>query len=262
MEYQIAIPSYARAEILRDKTLAFLDAQNISTDIVTVFVASEEERKRYAEVLANKWRIVVGCLNKLEQQKFYHTHYPKGMPLLNIDDDVSNLRQRTTDGKLEDFTGNIGSLVEQMFGICQQEGAKMWGINPVENGFFMKDVVTVGLKFIVGTFYGNYAGDESITSPTRQYQSSCEDFETSLRSFITNGAVIRAEYLAPKTKYWATGGMDASLATKGYANRQVSQEEVLRDIVNRYTDLVTLTSNKGGLMLRFKPITYKKIPRV
>lgn len=262
MEYQIAIPSYARAEILRDKTLAFLDAQNISTDIVTVFVASEEERKRYAEVLANKWRIVVGCLNKLEQQKFYHTHYPKGMPLLNIDDDVSNLRQRTTDGKLEDFTGSIDSLVEQMFGICQQEGAKMWGINPVENGFFMKDVVTVGLKFIVGTFYGNYAGDESITSPTRQYQSSCEDFETSLRSFITNGAVIRAEYLAPKTKYWATGGMDASLATKGYANRQVSQEEVLRDIVNRYTDLVTLTSNKGGLMLRFKPITYKKIPRV
>lgn len=261
MEYQIAIPSYGRPEILRDKTLSFLEAKNIDTKIVTIFLASDAEKDLYQKYIDSKWRMIVGVPNKLEQQKFYHNYYPYGTPLLNIDDDVATLKQRTQEGKLEDFAGDINTLVKQMFDLCQQEGARMWGINPVENGFFMSDQITVGLRFIVGTFYGNYAGDNSITSKTRKYQSSCEDFETTLRSFIENGAVIRAEYLCPKTKYWAQGGMEASLKDAGYTDRQISQQEVIMDILSRYSDLVTLTKNKGGLMLRFKSVTRKKIPR-
>lgn len=261
MAYQIAIPSYGRANILKEKTLSFLEFHKIDAEIVTVFVASEKEKETYSQVISDKWRMVVGVPNKLQQQKFYHNYYPSGTKLLNIDDDVSAIRQRTQDGKLEDFTGDLNTLVEQMFELCDKEGAKMWGINPVENGFFMSDYITVGLRFIVGTFYGNYAGDKAITDSSRKHQSSCEDFETTLRSFIENGSVIRAEYLCPKTKYWAQGGMEASLKDAGYQDRQISQEEVIKDILSRYSDLVTLTKNKGGLMLRFKTITRKKIPR-
>jgi len=259
VDYQIAIPSYARANLLRDKTLAFLENQNVNPEIVTIFVANEAERERYAEVLDSKWQIVVGVINKLEQQKFYHSYYPKNTALLNIDDDVAGLKQRTPEGKLEDFTGTIDALCEQMFGLCQSTGARLWGINPVENGFFLSDFITVGLRFVCGTFYGNYAGDVAITK--RDKQSSCEDFETTLRSFIENGSILRVEYLCPKTKYWADGGMDASLKDTGYDVRSISQEQILHEIVVKYPELVKLTSNKGGLMLRFKNITYDKIGR-
>jgi hypothetical protein len=263
MDYQIAIPSYARAELLKNQTLAFLERHNVNPERVTVFVANEEERERYADVLGNKWRIVVACIGKVNAQRFYHSYYPVGTPLLNLDDDTVTLRQKTPDDKLEDFTGDIDALVEEGFRICKQEGAKMWGINPVENGFFMSDVVTVGLRYICGNFYGNYAGDKAIVGADRKYsESSGDDFETTLRSFIQNGSVVRFEYICPKTKYFAAGGIDAELKSKGITDRQHDHSIALKEIVNRYPELSRITTKAGGVTnIRLKSITYNKIPR-
>ena len=263
MEYQIAIPSYARAELLKTQTLAFLERHNVNPDKVTIFVASEDEHQRYTNVLGNKWRIITACIGKVNAQRFYHSYYPAGTPLLNLDDDTSMLKQRTVDGKLEEFTGSIDALVERGFDICKQEGAKMWGINPVENGFFMSDVITVGLRYICGNFYGNYAGDKAIVGSDRKYaESSGDDFETSLRSFIQNGSVVRFEYLCPKTKYFAQGGIDAELKSKGISDRQIDHAESLANIVSRYPELSSLTTKAKGITnIRLKAITYKKIPR-
>jgi hypothetical protein len=263
MDYQIAIPSYSRAELLKHQTIAFLERYNVDPARVTVFVANEEESNKYRYALGNKYKIVIGLLGKVNQQRFYHDYYPKGTPLLNLDDDTVTLRQRTADGKLEDFNGSIDELVKTGFDICKQEGAKMWGINPVENGFFMSDSVTVGLRYICGNFYGNYAGDLAIMGKDRIYaESSGDDFETTLRSFIQNGSVVRFEYICPKTKYFAAGGIDAELKQQGINNRQDEHSIALANIVSRYPELATLTTKAGGVTnIRLKTITYKKIPK-
>jgi len=263
MEYQIAIPSYRRATLLKHQTIACLERFNIDSERVTIFVASQEEYEDYQEVFKNKYKIVVGVLGKVNQQRFYHSYYPKGTPLLNLDDDTVTLLQRTQEGKLEDFNGSIDELVETGFSICKQEGAKMWGINPVENGFFMSDFVTVGLRYICGNFYGNFAGDPAIMGADRIYtQSSGDDFETTLRSFIQNGSVVRFEYICPKTKYFAPGGIDAELKEHGIQNRQSEHSVALADIVARYPELSTLTKKAGGVTnIRLKPITFAKHTR-
>ena len=263
MDYQIAIPSYARAELLKHQTIAFLERSGVDPSRVTVFVANEDESDAYRYTLGHKYKIVIGRLGKVNQQRFYHNYYDKGTPLLNLDDDTVTLRQRTPDGKLEDFNGSIDELVETGFRICKEEGAKMWGINPVENGFFMSDVVTVGLRYICGNFYGNYAGDPAIVGTDRVYaESSGDDFETTLRSFIQNGSVVRFEYICPKTKYFAAGGIDAELKSRGIQNRQDDHSVALANIVSRYPELSSLTTKAGGVTnIRLKTLTYRKIPK-
>lgn len=263
MEYQIAIPSYARAELLKHQTLAFLERCNVNPEIVTIFVANEEEHANYRRVIDAKYKIVTGVIGKVNQQRFYHAYYPEGTPLLNLDDDTVTLRQKTPNSKLEDYSGTIDELVEQGFNACNAFGAKMWGINPVENGFFMKDAISVGLRYICGNFYGNYAGDKAIMGADRVYaESSGDDFETSLRSFIQNGSVVRFEYICPKTKYFAPGGIDAELKSKGITDRQVDHKKALIDIVNRYPDLASITTKAGGVTnIRLKPITLNLIKR-
>ena len=50
-DFVIAIPSYKRAETLRDKSLAMLEAKRVPASIVHVFVATEEEKRIYANTL-------------------------------------------------------------------------------------------------------------------------------------------------------------------------------------------------------------------
>lgn len=263
MDYQVAIPSYKRAEVLKNQTLKTLTKFGVSPDRITIFVANEEEHGIYLETLGNNWNIVTGVIGKVQQQQFYHRWYPEGTPLLNLDDDISNLMQRTPDGKLEEYTGTIDELVETAFKYCEEFDVKLWGITPVANGFFMNDTVTVGLRLICGNFYGNYAGDLAIMGEDRDYfGSSGDDWETSIRSYLQNGAVLRFDYICPKTKYWAGGGIDAELKERGVENRQDDNTEALANIVSRYPDLAKLVKKANNVTnIRLKTVTYCKIPK-
>jgi len=263
MDYQIAIPSYKRAELLRDKTLVWLESKKVDPDRITVFVAGEEESDHYRYVLGHKYRVVTGVLGKIQQQQFYHHYYPKGTPLLNMDDDVVRLRQRTADGKLEDWQGDLDALVELGFKTAKQVGATMWGINPVENGFFLHDHISVGLRYIIGLFYGCYAGDPVFIGKDRIIEASGDDYESTIRSFIQNGSVVRFEYLCPTTKYFAAGGIDAELKTRGVADRQTDHTRVLYEMEAHYPELCKVVTKAGGIKnIRLKPITFEKLPRV
>ena len=262
MDYVIAIPSYKRAELLKQKTLALLERYNIDKSRITIFVANDEELKDYSRVVGD-YNIVVAVKGLLLARQFYNRYYDEGTPILNLDDDIAELKQRTPDDKLENFTGSLDKLVETGFNICRENDARLWGVNPVSNGFFMKDCVTVGLRYICGNFHGSYAGDTVITGADRaNKESSGEDFETTLRSFVRYGAVVRIEYVCPTTKYFASGGIDAELKDCGIKDRQTDHKEKLYDIAARFPDLATITMKANDIVnIRLKSITYKKIPR-
>lgn len=262
LDYRIAIPSYKRPEILKKATLATLQSLGVDPARIVIFVASEAEREAYEAVLGHSYEIVVGVLGKVHQQRFYHGWFPIGTPLLNLDDDIYGIKQKA-DSKLEDYAGTIDELVEFAFSVCEKYGAKLWGINPVANGFYMNDRVSVGLRFICGNFYGNYAGDPAIVGENREYLgSSGDDWETTLQSFINNGRVVRVEWLCPVTKMFAQGGIDAQLKEQGIADRQSDNTEALAGIVSRYPLLTSLYTKAGGVTnIRLRPLTEAKIPR-
>lgn len=262
MDYQIAIPSYKRADLLKHKTIALLERYNVDKSKITVFVANEEEAAVYKEALPD-YKIVVAIKGLVSARVFYNNYYPKDTPILNLDDDMAELKQRNAADKLENYDGDFDDIVKLGFSICEQEGARLWGINPVSNGFFMSDYITVGLRYICGNFHGSYAGDPVLTGEDRVHkESSGEDFETTLRSFVRYGSVVRIEYLCPTTKYFASGGIDAELKDNGIPDRQTDHKAALYDIAARFPELAQIRVKAGDITnIRLKSITYLKIPR-
>lgn len=258
MEYHVAIPSYKRPELLTTATLAMLAKYGASSKLVTIFVADDEEYREYRKVVPSRYEIVKAVPGLLKARQWYHSYYDAGTPLLNMDDDIRDLSQKSGDA-LEVYTGSIDELAETGFGMAEKYFARLWGINPVNNGFFLKDEVTVGLRYICGIFHGNYAGDPALTGPDRPTDnSSGEDYETTIRSFLMNGSVVRLEWLTPITKYFAPGGMDSELS-----DRQMDHAVALRDICARYPDWAKVSIKaKGETNIRLKAKTYAREPRI
>lgn len=261
MDYQIAIPSYKRAELLKKATLATLVRYGMDLKRVTVWVANEQEKADYAKVLPADVRIEVSFLGKVNAQRHYHRQYATGTRLLNLDDDLYDIHQKN-DAKLLPLATSLDEVVQTGFHVAEKMGAKLWGINAVANGFFLSNTITVGLRYICGNIYGNYAGDEAILGDRVTAGSSGDDYETTLRSFILNGSVVRLDYLCPITKYFAPGGIDAELKTAGISDRQVDHKLALDQIASAYPDLAKTYIKAGKITnLRLKTITQLKIDR-
>lgn len=258
MEYQVAIPSYKRPELLMTATLATLAKYGASSKLVTIFVANDEEYREYRQVVPSKYEIVKAVPGLLRARQFYHSYYDEGTPLLNLDDDIRDLKVK--DGNaLGDYTGDIDTLVGTGFSLAEKYHARLWGVNPANNGFYLKDEVTVGLRLCCGIFHGNYAGDEAVTGKDRPTDnSSAEDFETTLRSFLMNGSVVRMEWITPITKFFAPGGMTAEVE-----DRQRENTLAIHEVAGRYPELASVKYKAGGIAsIRLKAKTYAREPRI
>lgn len=261
MTYQIAIPSYKRTAVLNTATLATLVRSGVDLDRVTVWTSDDEQREIYQAELEHDVAIRTAWPGVMAARRFYHAYYPEGTRILNIDDDLYDLKQKDGDQlRAPDMT--IDEIVEVAFMISDGTGARIWGINPVSNGWFMRDEITIGLRYICGNFYGSYAGDREMIGPrvTNPLHSSGEDFELSLSSFVAHGSVIRLEYLTGITKYFAEGGIDGRAKDLG-SERVDLHREGLAAIAAAYPDLCKLYTKSGDVPnLRLKTITLGKIP--
>jgi hypothetical protein len=260
VKYSIAIPSYQRAEICRQQTLATLDRMKVDRDAIHIFVANEEQAELYKATLGGSHRIIVGVRGISSQRKFYHNWFPEGEPILSLDDDISEVLERTED-KLVPTRYTINDIAEAGFNHCAKERTRLWGINPTMNNFFLSDVISVGLRYICANFMGSYGGDWVFTDEARRMTPTGEDHHSSLRAFTRYGSVVRLEYLCPKTKYFAKGGIDACVTENGLTRKERHGQELMW-VQSQYPHLATVTKKAGGVInLRFKPITYAKHPR-
>ena len=257
-DYRIAIPSYARPEAIKDKTLHMLDQMSVDRDRILVVCATPEEKECYDASLRNGWRTEVAELGLVNAREWYHRYFPEGTRIISIDDDIDGLYQK--DGvKLVPYAGSIDDLAEDGFSQCEAAGAMLWGIYPVLNGMFMNDQTVVGLRFICGAFFGSYAGDYVFQG---RQNSNGEDWESTLLSFKGYGKVVRLEYVTFKTRMWqgADGGM--SQEQGGLENRMQAHEVSLKGIATRYPQFVSTYRKAGNILnLRLKSIDLAKIPR-
>jgi hypothetical protein len=261
INYQIAIPSYKRPTRLLTETLAMLKRADCDFRRVTVFVANRSEQHLYKtalEALQLDLPVVVSEPGLINARVWYNLHhYEQGTPILNLDDDIAGLYVK--DGNaLQPYTGSLDRLVEKAFKVCEKTGARLWGINPAANGMFLKPTITVGLRYICGIFHGSYAGDPALCGPDRVRQSSGEDFETTLRSYKLYKGVVRVDGYAPKTKYFAEGGIMAELG--GKAERERDHKAQLQHIVDRFPAYSRLYEKSGGVTnIKLRNLTHGKI---
>ena len=263
IDYQVAIPTYKRAEILVSQSLATLDRGKVDRDKVTVFVANEEQGEEYAPHLKGNWRMEISCPGKfLSLRHYVGKHYKKGTPLLSLDDDINWFTEKQWNDTLQEYSGTIDDIVDLGFRTCNKFGAAMWGMNPTANALWMKREISVGLRYIIGCFHGLYAGEEAIIGRRLALNApSCDDHETSLRAYMRSGAVVRFEYLCPRTKYFAEGGIDAYCKDQGTARRTIHDARMFQ-IAKAWPDLCYIKRKAGNVPnLRFKSKTHARLIR-
>jgi hypothetical protein len=225
---KIAIASYNRAKSLKDKTIAVLLKENVPKDWITIFVANEEEYIKYKEIFSDI-TIVIGQKGLVEIRNFITNYYDENELYVSIDDDINK------------FIYPIGSTllleIEKMKCKLEESTARLLGVNPTGNKFFMRGEFKEGLYFCVGCFFmcKNCKEIEVFTV--------LDDYERTMESFLRDGKVIRYDAFSFKTKYYATGGASTQ------RNFEIYKQSV-DEIYERYNRFLSLTQKKNKKNLK------------
>lgn len=239
MNFEVAVPSYRRAEKCAGSTLTYLAECGVPSRRITVFVASEEEKKEYRRTLrANTYgELVVGVPGMGAIRNFIQRHYSVGQKILHVDDDIDGLYTHFGKKQLCRFL-DLKEFAEAAFNLCEQRKIRLWGVYPVLNPYFMKTQVTFDLRYIIGCFWGSTNSHDDVLTVSLDDK---EDFERTIKCYLADGSVARFEHLAPKTNYYKEpGGMQIERT----AARIRESAELL---VQRYPHLCQLNlSKKSG----------------
>ena len=192
MDYKIVIPSYKRADILRQRTIQMLMNYNIPMEKVYVFVV-QEELNEYKNVLPNQCNIIVGVKGVARLRDFIGNYFDDGQALVSLDDDIVGLHQldTITESKTKPLK-DLETLIYDTFFKLNVHELNLAGIYPVNNYYFMKDTETTDLRFIIGQFKIYY--NKKHLEKRNFYL--LEDFETTLKYYLNDGGVLRLNYIS------------------------------------------------------------------
>jgi hypothetical protein len=238
----IAIPSYKRAETLRDKTLATLQQYHIPKERIHVFVANQAEAETYRAILdpATYGNIQIAEPGMAAVRNYITRFFPVGQRIFNMDDDIRGFIEHSQTAKrnerpLRDLAGAITHGFEE----AQRTGYRLFGFYPVANGYFMRPgPPTTDLRYIIGSVWG-------IINPGPVLTVTIDDKEDYLRSvimYMLDGGVLRFNGISMVSAYYKEpGGMQETRTMNRIRNSATA-------MVSAFPDLVTLNLTKKSGM--------------
>jgi hypothetical protein len=247
IDYKIAIPSYKRAETIKNKTLTLMSQYNIDPERVTIFVANEQEYDTYHKNLSDTAfrNIVIGEVGMGAIRRFMQSYYPEGTYLMQFDDDLQQILRKVDDKKFEPIENLEEELIFKGFRACEANNAYLFGIYAAANPMFMKHKISVGLYYCIGSCWGVINRHDNSLSVTLDDK---EDYERTLQHYVKDGNVVRLDNITVKSKYYTEeGGMQV----------ERTSERILRsaeNLVQRFPGLCTMyireTTGHAELRLR------------
>ena len=243
----IAIPSYKRAETLRDKTLAVLKGYNIPADRIHVFVATTEEKKIYEATLApgSYGHLHVAIPGMAAVRNYITRFFPIGKLIFNMDDDIRGfLEWSATANRNERPLRDLGCAISRGFTEARKSGYRLFGFYPVANGYFMKNTTSTDLRYIIGSAWG-------IINPGKILTVTIDDKEDYLRSvimYVLDGGVLRFNHIAIQSAYYKeVGGMQETRTMKRIETSAKAMVAAFPDLVK-----INLTKKSGMPEVRLR----------
>lgn len=268
VNYKVAIPSYDRAEILRDKTLNTLLNQGIKPDKIDIFVANNEEEKKYKEVIDKKLynKMIVGKKGLMNQRNFITDYYNEGEYIIQIDDDVEGIFKKKTNIKTDKtlIKLDLDKFFKNAYDVLMDKKLYIWGILPVFNPYFFYNKITTDLRYIVGALFG-YINRKS-KDLKLDLESDLEDVLRTILFYKKDGGVVRFNNILIKTKYYGIGGLQTEYGSS--EQRIKDREKRVLKLQKLYPEYISkIKKRKSGLydiVLKRNPIikggaSYKNI---
>jgi hypothetical protein len=238
-DWAVAIPSYNRVNTLKEKTLAVLQKYRIPESKIYVFVANEEQEKLYKEGLEKfTGHIILGVEGLAEVRNFIFDYFPKGKPLVCMDDDIREFIEYDPKSKRhERVLINLEKVIERGFEECEKSvpKARLWGVYPSANGYFMKPTVSTNLRFIIGCFYGCFNPGSEVNLPLGAEK---DDYQRTLEFWEADGAVVRLNFVSPKTAYYKEpGGLQEG-------NRLERQRKTVKAMLKKWPQYIKMNPRR------------------
>jgi hypothetical protein len=147
MTYPIAIRAYDRIEI---PTIELLEKTKYP---IHIFIENEMLLANLPRKYKKHKIIITNTKGLTEKTNFIMNYYPQNTDILICNDDVKNIK-KLGKNKLEVMNiREIEKLIEKGFEYMNETGAKLWGLYPVANWFYMEEKFSY-CAFIVGNFWG------------------------------------------------------------------------------------------------------------
>lgn len=247
-DWVIAIPSYKRAETLRDKTMVVLKQYRILPHKIHVFVATKEELETYKATLVpgSYGHIHVAIPGMAAVRNYITQFFPIGQHIFNMDDDIRGFLEWSPSAKRnEKPLGDLAGAITKGFAEASKTGFRLFGFYPVANGYFMKNgPPTTDLRYIIGSAWG-------IINPGKILTVTIDDKEDYLRSvimYVLDGGVLRFGNIAMESAYYKeAGGMQETRTMNRIATSAKAMVGAFPDLVK-----INLTKKSGMPEVRLR----------
>jgi len=244
---RIVIPSWKREDIIKDKTLRLLKNYEVDDNEIDIVIETEEMKKDYILNLGESYNYIVSNTNGIgDKRNFIRDYYQNKtdkMFILSIDDDLDDIM----DYNISLSGKRFREIVELGFRECEKNFSCLFGISPFHNTFFLKRNVSTNLKYICGAFFGLVI--ERSYEPIHTDLDHYEDFLFTIEHYKRDGAVIRLNDIALKTKYFnPKGGITEHLG--GVEARKIEQKNNAFIMKARYGKAVRIITKNYGYDLR------------
>lgn len=239
-KYKIVVCSYKRTKVFKDKTLKFLQDNDIDFKNMYLFLANEEEKKQYIEEcdLPKGIKIVIGEVGMKNIRNCVVNYFNQDDKLFCIDDDITTISELKA-GKLVNAPP-LKDIIRDTFKLMEQHNSRLMGIYPVYNHYFMSNYIEIGNKYICGSCFF-----EILDKEVSHREVDSEDYNLNLNYYDKYKNNMRYGYYSAKTVYYAKGGMNSNVRTFE------KKETELEFLVNKYPDYVKIKYSKSD----------KKIPQ-
>lgn len=197
-DYKIVIPSFKRVGILKRKTMAFLERQQISPDRVYIFVANEDELQLYRQEFS-QYNIIVGIEELYKQRNFITNYFDKDEYIVSFDDDIA----RVVDINNKEI--NLKKFILEAGEELLNSNSNIWATYPTKYTIAQKNMTELksGLFNCCGGFYGVF-NKKDIKIP-RQARDK-EDYYRSIQYWLKYGDCLRYNKLSIITSLYTKKG--------------------------------------------------------
>lgn len=235
---KFVIPSYQRAEQLKEKTLTYLELQGVDKKDIYIFVRTDDSKLSEYESIEGI-NLVTTDIKGIGMTHNYITEYfDENEFIVEIDDDLVNLIDN------EKQSVNLKQTIQEMKDIMENENISYGGLYQCDNSMFMSACkqYTTDLRYMLGLFRLRFIRKDIILET-----NYAEDMENCILHYLRDGKILKNNWLCGKTKNYASGGCCGD-------GRNLDTEKADKEhLANKYPQLTRQFTRKNGVTdLRLK----------
>lgn len=231
--FKIAIPTHRRSDKIKELTLHAINGVEAE---VYIFISDEEDYQKYKKEIPEYNLILCNTKTVAEKFNYIQTYFPEGEQVVVIEDDIKKIQNL--------YNLEVKDLFNYLYGFCQDNNVKAWGVYPSSNLFFMNKSIDTGLTYMVANLYGFTSKEDK---ELLCHLKTKNDYERSVKFFSVYKNIHRFNFISCVTNnYINKGGMQED------TDRKENELQASYALVDLYPNIFSINEGRKSKYTELK----------